>query len=117
MRRNFGLMEALATYTRVGPADRIQRLRSFNDRLMGVNNVVEEFSRWNLSLDRDLVTLNGRIIKAEDIIFRQQTVKVSDEASWQKDMRDLALYTTACLNDWAVLVPRQFRHNCEVRLI
>ena len=117
MRKNFKLMSSLATHTRVGPADRIQKLRSFNQRLMGVSDIVEEFSKWNLSLDNRLVEVPGRVIPVDDILFSGDKVKVSDQASWQRDMRDKKLFSTGALQSWAVLCPYSLRRECDVCFI
>lgn len=60
MRRNFNLMKDVAVHTRVGPAQRIQKLISFNNRLQTTEKSMEVLNSWALTLDRDLVTIPAR---------------------------------------------------------
>lgn len=64
------LMQAVAEHTRVRPADRIRRLLDFNARLQGADGSVQALGDWQLTLNRDLVTLDARVLENERILAR-----------------------------------------------
>lgn len=67
MRKNFNLMKDVAVHTRVGPAQRIQKLMAFNNRLLTNQGSVACFNEWALDLDRKLVDVTARQLPAEEI--------------------------------------------------
>lgn len=67
MRRNFNLMRDVAVYTRVGPAQRIERLLAFNNRLQTTPESTACLREWNLNLDNKLVDVPARQLLAEKI--------------------------------------------------
>ncbi|XP_008216870.1 piwi-like protein Siwi isoform X2 [Nasonia vitripennis] len=114
MRNNFRLMSALAQYTRVSPGDRIKKLMSFNMRLHNVPNVVSELSSWNLQLDRRLVTLTGRVLPADNIVYYQNDqVPVNNKANWTNDFRNKKLLKCGVLDNWVVIVPDRLKRDCQ----
>lgn len=69
MRKNFNLMKDVAEFTRVGPAQRIQKLIAFNKRLQSSEKSIQCYRDWGLQLDRDLVTVQARELDAEIILL------------------------------------------------
>lgn len=67
MRKNFNLMKDVAVYTRVGPAQRIQKLLAFNNRLKTNQGSVACLNEWKLELDPNLVNITARQLPAEEI--------------------------------------------------
>lgn len=65
----FRLMADVGRYTRVEPADRIQRLLQFNNRLTNTPKSMATFSDWNMQLSPDLVEVRGRKFANEKIVF------------------------------------------------
>lgn len=117
MRSNFRLMSALAQHTRVNPANRIQKLMKFNERLHRTPQVVEELTKWNLQLDRRLVDIPARILPPEKIIFaNNQNADAGDKANWTNSFRNQSLFRSAHLQDWALVVPQRLLRDCEVSL-
>lgn len=62
-------MADVAQHTRVNPPGRIQRLLSFNRRLLAESQCVDTFSEWNMTLDSNLVEVPGRVLPNEKIHF------------------------------------------------
>lgn len=67
MRKDFRLMQATAAHTRVGPAGRIERLLSFNQRLRQTPESIACFNDWMLNLKTDLVDVTARQLPPEII--------------------------------------------------
>lgn len=61
---------------------------------------------FDMSLEKDLVTVNGRVEVAEQIMFggNGTTKKTHD---WTRDLRGKPLLTPKILDYWVVLVPTQ----------
>lgn len=115
MRNNFKLMSALAQHTRVSPADRIRKLMKFNERLHRVQNVVNELTSWNLTLDKKLVEIPARVLPADKIIYgNEQCSEVQHNANWTNDLRNKPLRTCGKLNEWVILVPQRLKRDCQV---
>lgn len=55
--------------TRLNPDRRIERLLMFNKRLQEQSSSMKVLKDWNMSLDRNLVDLKGRIIDPQQIVF------------------------------------------------
>lgn len=106
MRGNHRLMQDLAVHTRVDPAQRIQGLMDFNRRLLTNQQAVAQLAMFDMSLEKDLVTVNGRVEVAEQIMFggNGTTKKTHD---WTRDLRGKPLLTPKILDYWVVLVPTQ----------
>lgn len=73
MRRNFNLMRDVAVHTRVGPAQRIQKLLAFNHRLHTTPGSLACFTQWELNLERNLVDVPARQLPAEEILLGNNT--------------------------------------------
>lgn len=76
MRENFFLTRELGNHTRLSPSARIQRLMAYNQRLQKTKASIDVLKDWNLTLDPNLVEVNGRILKNEKIIFGRNMVYV-----------------------------------------
>lgn len=62
-------MRAMADHTRLAPAMRIERLKAFNQRLYNTPASIDVLGSWDMTLDKNLVELPGRILKQENIVF------------------------------------------------
>ncbi|XP_015122024.1 piwi-like protein Siwi [Diachasma alloeum] len=108
MRNDFRLMSAMATHTRVTPDKRIEKLLAFNRRLNTEPLVQDEYKNWNLSLDRDLVRVPGRLLTDEKIFFGdEKQVNAGEQGDWTKAIRDNSLLLTTPLRQWVVIVPER----------
>lgn len=66
-------MRAMADHTRLEPRGRMDRLRTFNRRLQQTEGSVRILKDWNMTLDRELVELSGRILDPQRIVFKDHT--------------------------------------------
>lgn len=73
MRRNFALMRDVAVHTRVGPQQRLQKLRQFNTRLQNNEKSIQCFREWSLNLGTELVDITARQLPSEQIRFGNGT--------------------------------------------
>ncbi|XP_054281623.1 piwi-like protein Siwi isoform X2 [Macrosteles quadrilineatus] len=114
MRSNFHLMKAMSSHTRIGPADRIDRLLVMNRRLNGEKRVQQEFQEWNLKLNDRLVEIPGRVLPPEGIVLgNNMTVPSGDEADWTKSLRSNPMFVMpqGGLSRWAIIVPSRSIHD------
>ena len=114
MRSNFRTMNAMAIYTKLEPRDRIERLLSFNRRLLNEQNVVKELSDWGLKLDTNLTNLSGRVIPRDKIIMSDNVVLTPKENNWDGEIRSNKMLITAQLDDWVLLITQKMRADCKV---
>lgn len=61
-------MRAMADLTRVGPAPRIAKLLSFNQRLHSTPASMGVLDKWKLQLNPDLIKINGRKLAKQQIL-------------------------------------------------
>ena len=71
MRQDFSLMKEMSVYTHVGPNERYQQLTGFLNDIQGREEGRKELSKWQISLDKELVELTGRTMEAESIIYKE----------------------------------------------
>lgn len=62
-------MKDVATYTRIGPQARVERLQKYNQRLNTCKESVGILKDWDLKLDSKLVTVPGRELALESVFF------------------------------------------------
>ena len=114
MRNNFHLMKAMSEHTRVDPRNRQERLRDFNQRLHASEESRRAFNEFGLDLDKSLVTVRGRQIPREVILFAQREVPLKDNADWTADLRNVNLYSKQFqLNNWTVITTRRVRNQTD----
>lgn len=106
MRNNFQLMRAMADHTRMNPDRRIERLRTFNDRLQQTEDSMRILTDWNMRLDNRLVEVKGRILDQQRIVFKDHRKETGGEqADWTRHCRSMGMFTTSSrgLERWAVI--------------
>lgn len=64
-------MRAMADHTRMNPDRRIDRLRIFNQRLQHTEASVKVLNDWNMTLDKNLAEIKGRILDPQRIVFSE----------------------------------------------
>ncbi|XP_025207261.1 piwi-like protein Siwi isoform X1 [Melanaphis sacchari] len=110
MRNNFTLMKDMATYTRINPRERTERLTNFANRLLNTPKSVAELKNWNLTLSNRLVELTARTLQPETIQSRTNKYNGGNEADWTKCLRALPMFTSAIVKHWVILAPKE---NCR----
>ncbi|XP_017059225.2 protein piwi [Drosophila ficusphila] len=118
MRANFQLMRSMAAYTRMKPQQRIDRLRSFNQRLQSTPESVKVLKDWHMDLDRKLTEVQGRIIKPQKIVFLDSKVSAGETADWTRQFRDQRMLTTPSngIDRWAIIAPEKSSHSLRTLL-
>lgn len=108
MRSRFELMRAMADHTRLAPAMRIERLKAFNQRLYNTPASIDVLGSWDMTLDKNLVELPGRILKQENIVFGNgKRVPAGEEADWTREFRNNSMFLSVALRKWCVVVPQR----------
>ncbi|KAH8403084.1 hypothetical protein KR222_004302, partial [Zaprionus bogoriensis] len=118
MRSNFQLMRAMSDHTRMNPSRRIDRLRTFNQRLQTTADSVKVLTDWNMKLDESLVEVRGRLIAPQKIVFNANRVSAGDRADWTRYFRDQRMLTTPRegLDRWAVIAPKRNERDLRTLL-
>jgi aubergine len=105
MRSNFQLMKAMSEYTRLGPSQRIEKLRRFNQRLRSTKESDQVFRDWSMKLDPQLVEFDGRLLERQTLKFGQgKETSVDECGSWSKYMQNAIMLTSINLKNWHVIV-------------
>ncbi|XP_057321204.1 piwi-like protein Siwi isoform X2 [Microplitis mediator] len=113
MRSDYKLMAALAVHTRLNPERRIEKLLNFNRRLQTTPEVVEEYRKWNLRLDTNLVEIPARILPPENIIFGNMKQSATQRADWTSHFRSARLIVCTKLHDWVLILPERLRRDAQ----
>lgn len=112
MRTNFHLMKDLAVYTRVSPDVRIQKLRDFNKRLQHNREAVNFLRSFGMTLDQDLVKLQGRQLEGAAIVLGGNTKCPPDaNADWTYKLKYSHMYKCVQLENWVVVTPSAKRRE------
>ncbi|XP_013193160.1 piwi-like protein Siwi [Amyelois transitella] len=115
MRADYRLMSALNAHTKIGPAQRIQKLLAFNRRLTQTPEVVKELASWQMKLSNSLVKFKGRQLPAENIIQGNDVRYPAGDTTegWTRDMRSKQLLSLAQVPFWIVITPERQRRDAE----
>ncbi|XP_033230969.1 piwi-like protein Siwi isoform X2 [Belonocnema kinseyi] len=113
MRSNYPTMNALATHTKLDPKARIERLMSFNRRLLRESKVVNELNDWGLKLGNKLVNLTGRVIPRDKIIMADGVTLSPRGANWDGEIRANKMLITTELRDWVVIITQRMKNDCQ----
>lgn len=69
MRSNFQMMRRLAEHTQLKPNLRVKTLENFSERIRTTEKCAEVLKGANISIDKNLVTIDGRQLNQEVIVF------------------------------------------------
>lgn len=101
-------MRAMSEHTRLNPDRRIERLRTFNNRLHNSKASMDVFSLWNMKLDTNLVEIPGRVLAPEKIFFGNQHKFLCDRnADWTREFRKTSMFSQIDIKRWYVIVQRR----------
>lgn len=114
MRENFHLMKALAVHTCISPESRIDKLMRFNNRLRQESKVLQEFKDWNMTLERNLLEVPGRVLPQERLIFARNIRINSGRGEWSRDMQRAHLFVCKNLKNWVMIGNQRDSHVIEV---
>ncbi|CAF3792734.1 unnamed protein product [Rotaria magnacalcarata] len=106
MRTDFKFMKEIASYTHVDANTRYNRLRRFVADIHQNSDCQNELTKWNITLDTDLVKFEARILDAEHILYYDRSVRYNyNEADWSRDGRTMRHISAKALNHWVVVFP------------
>ncbi|XP_072746220.1 piwi-like protein Siwi [Anoplolepis gracilipes] len=113
MRENFRLMSSMATYTRLDPRARIEKLMNFNNRLLKTHDIVKELSEWNLELDNRLLNIPARQLFPEKLYFggnNPTSTIITDKGDWSTQMRTKQCLVASQLRNWTFIISERDEH-------
>lgn len=114
-RADFGLMRDVAVHTRIGPEGRVKKLMDFMGQLGRDEKVMQELRNWDISFDRQLISIDGRQLPPEQIFqpAGQPLNYKQDEADWSRDMRGKKMIVSVPLNNWLILFTKKDNNNAK----
>lgn len=110
MRDNYKLMSSLATHTRLNPSSRIEKLMSFNKRLLNTPKIVQELFEWNLELDKKLLNVPARVLAPEQLRFGGEVYIKSLNGDWTKEMQNKRCLVAQQLRTWVLIITERDQH-------
>lgn len=111
MRNNFKLMQDLSAYTRLNPENRAKALKKFNNRIQQTPDSMKVLDEWNMKLDTDLISVPGRELPSETIVFGGSTqAPANPKGEWILG-RGVTLHKPAEINRWIVIFPESMRSD------
>ncbi|XP_071451849.1 piwi-like protein Siwi [Hetaerina americana] len=110
MRKNFPLMKCLADQTRLGPAERIDRLIQFSRRLQGEAKAKADLDRWNMKFSSGLIKFSGRVLAQERIIQGGKPGKEvlylsGKNTDWTRELRSNSMLMVGHMRYWVLVSP------------
>ncbi|CAF1379493.1 unnamed protein product, partial [Didymodactylos carnosus] len=103
LRQDYSFMKEFALHTHIDPTTRFNRLSAFIHGLNRNNEVQNELAKWQISVDEDLVELEGRVLDSEQIIYGDKAIRYKpSEADWSREGRSLKHIAAKDLTHWIV---------------
>ena len=101
-------MKEVGKYTCAEPGVRIQKLLSFSQRLHGDQRTIEQWGNWGLTLGKDLLKLEGRVMPPEDVYFGGNAVEKTSD--WTRALQSMKpIVSQGKLDNWFILHPKNSR--------
>lgn len=91
------------------PIKRVNRLLDFNNRLIGTQQGIEKFQKYDTFLEKNLVSLEGRLLKQEEIIFGNDRKAISQDQNvdWTNPMKMNPMFANVDLSRWGIIYPKR----------
>ncbi|KAG8178643.1 hypothetical protein JTE90_010554 [Oedothorax gibbosus] len=108
MRSDFKVMKDVASYTRVQPESRQLTLQKFIDNVRNNPEARQCFDSWNLELDPKPISLDGRQLQSETLLFgRGFKGNAGPEADWGRMVTSKSVLVPVHFEKWAVIFPKR----------
>lgn len=110
-RRNFGLTKELTQKTQQNPKQRVETLLKFIKRVKTTPEVSAELSRWDLSINPDLVRLKGRLLPTQLVTIwdsenqKQKNITPENE-NWAEEVATQGMAMSVEIKSWVIIYPR-----------
>lgn len=106
-------MQELSNYTRLSPDDRVKQLLKFNKRIQSTPDSVNVLTEWKMELEDQLVTIPGRELLAESILFgSNMEANTNAKGEWQF-RNGFSMYKSMDIKRWAVVYPAAMKADAE----
>ncbi|XP_012263472.2 piwi-like protein Ago3 [Athalia rosae] len=108
MKRDFKIMKDIAQVTRTTPEHRVGVARRFIEEVKKNEVAQNLLASWGLNLEDDVVTIPGRVLNPETILFGKGKVHEGQQnADWNTAVCRLPMLTTPGLKNWCLLFCRR----------
>ncbi|XP_060067150.1 piwi-like protein 1 [Ylistrum balloti] len=107
LRNDFKVMKDIACHTRVTPNQRNLTMKKFIDSVNGNPDAKKELSNWGLELMNDTLSMDGRLLPQENIIYRNYKSLAGPNADWGRDVTKQHVITAVPLKNWVVLYTKR----------
>ncbi|XP_026816525.1 piwi-like protein Siwi [Rhopalosiphum maidis] len=114
MRNNYTLMKDIALHNRLYPREWMERLTNFADDFHINSDCIAELSKWNLTLNKKLMEVTGRILRPQKILCRSTKYNSGEEGDWTNKLQSVPMFTSAVVKHWVILTPRNFCEDVDV---
>lgn len=105
MRNDIKVMKDIALHTRVTPAQRVYGFKKFLENILKNSEAIEMLNRWGLTIDEDPVTLEGRNLGSEALLFGDNKKVTAVNGDWQKCFRDVSVFQAVDIKHWIIVFP------------
>jgi aubergine-like protein len=97
----------------LNPDNRVSALRKFNKRIQSTPESLKVLNEWNMKLDTDLMTVPGRELPPETIVFGGDNATATNpKGEWMLG-QGVHLYQTVDINRWVAIFPRSMTEDTE----
>lgn len=116
-RADFKLMKSIAEVALAAPPQRIQSLQRFAQRLTSVQEIKDEFMKWDMKFHPQLQEFTARTLAPEEIVAGkgQKGSYKHDNADWGRMLSRLALFGPVKCETMAVIYTKskylKFNHQ------
>lgn len=103
---DFNFKRELEKFSKIGPAERCERLTKFVNNFKGHEKVKVELEKWQMDFINQPSSLVGRTLNPETLLFGRDVQKTLDfKANWDYDMKKVEVLKAIKLIDWIVVYP------------
>ncbi|KAL0271382.1 UNVERIFIED_CONTAM: hypothetical protein PYX00_008486 [Menopon gallinae] len=105
MKNDIKVMKDISLHTRVTPAQRAYGFRKFLENINNNSEAKAMLNRWGLSIDDNPVSLTGRNLRTEQLIFGNNEIINPVNGEWQKCFRDVSVFQAVDILNWVIIFP------------
>jgi len=104
VRANFRIMKDIAEHTIIPPASRKASLENFIVEMYKNEEIQQELNRWNIEFDRKMLSVRGRVMNPEPIIYRTKRSQYDpSSAEWSRDLKQVELIEAIPIQNWLIV--------------
>lgn len=105
MRADMAVKKELSGHTRLTPSQRHEQLRKLVNEIRSTPAAYEWITNWNLELDADLTTLEGRALPMEKLIFAKREVETDFRCDWTRACAMEECLRAVDMRQWMCVYP------------